>query len=131
MKLAAALTVAIAAGTAVWACSHDAKPAVVEPDPHPPLPPSSGTPIGYLIDDATELALRDDQLTQLKAIDGELQTQLGSIDASSRGSAAPSQPQQGRRRGGRRGGMGGGGGGRRGGNMGNGNGSGSGTGSGG
>ena len=56
-----ALALALAAG-----CGHDAKPAV-QPDDHPPLPP--GTPIGYLIDDATELQLRDDQVAKLKEID--------------------------------------------------------------
>jgi hypothetical protein len=91
-------------------CSHDTKP-VVQPDEHPPLPPSSGTPIGYLVDDATELKLRDDQLTQLKTIDTELSARLDVLDTELRGgSAAPassSTPTTGRRRGGRRGGMGG------------------------
>jgi len=64
-------------------CSHEAKPAV-QPDDHPPLPPASGTPIGYLIDDAGGLKLRDDQLAQLKAIDDELATQLAALDGASR-----------------------------------------------
>jgi hypothetical protein len=96
---------------AVLACSHESKP-TVQPDEHPPLPPASGTPIGYLIDDAGELALRDDQLTQLKAIDSDLSDRLAVLDAQQRGekprsgdAAAPA----GRHRGGRRGGMGGGG----------------------
>jgi hypothetical protein len=97
---------------AALACSHEAKP-TVQPDDHPPLPPASGTPIGYLIDDAGELALRDDQLTQLKAIDSDLSDRLAVLDAQQRGdrprsgdAAAPA----GRHRGGRRGGgMGGGG----------------------
>ena len=102
------LAIAIAAALG---CGHDAKP-VVQPDDHPPLPPASGTPIGYLIDDAAELKLTDDQLTQLKTIDSELATKLDLVDSQHGGArpADPSQPQQGRRRGGgRRGGMGGGG----------------------
>ncbi len=89
-------------------CGHDAKPAV-QPDDHPPLPPASGTPIGYLID-ATELHLRDDQLTQLKDIDTSLAARLDVIDAQLRGPnqspAAGSNPSAGRHRGGRHGGGG-------------------------
>jgi hypothetical protein len=87
----------------------------VQPDDHPPLPPASGTPIGYLIDDASELALRDDQLTKLKAIDDELSDRLAVLDSQQRGvrPRAADPAQSGRRRGGRRGGggMGGAGGG--------------------
>jgi hypothetical protein len=96
---------------AVLGCSHETKP-TVQPDDHPPLPPASGTPIGYLIDDASELSLRDDQLTQLKAIDTDLSDRLAVLDGQSRGGAprsADATGQNGRRRGGRRGGMGGGG----------------------
>ena len=90
---------------AALACSHDAKP-TVQPDDHPPLPPASGTPIGYLIDDASELALRDDQLTKLKAIDDELSDRLAVLDSQQRGDRprAADPAQSGRRRGGRRGG---------------------------
>lgn len=107
----AALGLALAAALA---CSHDARP-TVQPDDHPPLPPASGTPIGYLIDDASELALRDDQLTKLKAIDDELSDRLAVLDSQQRGDRprAADPAQSGRRRGGRRGGggMGGAGGG--------------------
>jgi len=97
-----------------FGCSHDARPAV-QPDDHPPLPPSSGTPIGYLIDDATELRLRDEQVTELKAIDAELSARLDVLDTephSSNPAPAASTPAAGRHRGGhrgggRRGGMGG------------------------
>jgi hypothetical protein len=101
---------------AILGCGHAAGPAV-QPDDHPPLPPSSGTPIGYLVDDATELALRDDQLTQLKTIDAELSARLDVLDTELRSAgptpAASSTPAAGRHRGGhrgggRRGGMGGG-----------------------
>jgi hypothetical protein len=118
-------------------CSHDPKPTVVEPAGPPPLPPASGTPIGYLVDDAGELKLSDEQLTKLKAIDDELAAKLGTLDAQlhTPSAAAGSGPPRGRRRGGGGGGAGGfgggmrGGGGRRGGMRGGSAGSGSGSGS--
>ena len=83
-------------------CSHDPKPAVVEPAGPPPLPPASGTPIGYLVDDAGELKLTDDQLARLKAIDEELAAKLATLDAQLHGpsAAAGSGQSRGRRRGG-------------------------------
>jgi hypothetical protein len=110
---------------------------VVEPAGPAPLPPASGTPIGYLVDDASELKLSDDQLARLKAIDEELAAKLGALDARmhSGGAAAGSGQPRGRRRGGGGGGGGysggggfRGGGGRRGGMRGGGAGSGSGSG---
>jgi hypothetical protein len=120
MKLAVALVL-------VLGCSHEAKP-TVQPDDHPPLPPAAGTPVGYLVD-ASELALRDDQLTKLKAIDVDLSERLDALDGQLRGGGTKPDGAQpsGRRRGGggRRGGFGGGGGRRGGGGAGNGAGSGS------
>jgi hypothetical protein len=82
----------------------------VQPDDHPPLPPAAGTPVGFLID-ATELQLRDDQLTKLREIDTALSERLEALDAQLRGgSSRPADaPSTGRRRGGggRRGGFGG------------------------
>lgn len=62
-------------------CSHEAKPVVV-PDEHPPVPPAS--PIGYLVDDAAELKLRDDQLAQLRQIDDELGAKLATYESELR-----------------------------------------------
>jgi hypothetical protein len=113
--LAVVVAVAAAAGPGLgFGCSHDSKP-VVQPDEHPPLPPASGTPIGYLVDDATELKLRDDQLTQLKVIDEDLAAKLEVLDGKLRGDAAApaaSAGQGGRGRGFRTGGRQGGRGGR-------------------
>jgi hypothetical protein len=89
-------------------CSHDPKPAVVEPAGPAPLPPASGTPIGYLVDDASELKLSDEQLAKLKAIDEELAGKLATLDAQLHGSRAAAG--SGQPRGRRRGGGGGGGG---------------------
>ena len=121
-SLGLAVAIVVAGAPALGAlgpgCSHDAKPAV-EPDEHPPLPPASGTPIGYLVD-ATELKLSDDQLAKLKAIDDDLAGKLAALDGQLRGSSPSQSSNQntGRRRGG--GGMRGGGmrgGGMRGGGM--------------
>ena len=106
----------------VAACSHHDAPAPVEPAGTPPLPPASGTPIGYLIDDATELHLTDDQVTKLRDIDTSLAAELEVIDSQVRQANRPAAPdpsqQQPRRGGGRHGGMGGMGGSMGGGSMG-------------
>jgi hypothetical protein len=101
------------------ACHHDPAPAtpIVDPADKPPLPPASGTPIGFLIDDSTgELKLSDDQVAKLRDIDTQLAAELEKIDAATRAANKPADgdsppPQQGGRHGGRRGGGGMGGGG--------------------
>jgi hypothetical protein len=50
----------------------------------PPLPPSSGTPVGYLVDNASQLQLRDDQLAKLKEIDQSLGAKNAGIDTQLR-----------------------------------------------
>jgi hypothetical protein len=50
----------------------------------PPLPPASGTAVGYLVDSASELKLRDDQLAKLKELDASLAAENGQIDAQLR-----------------------------------------------
>ncbi len=50
----------------------------------PPLPPSSGTPIGYLLDSATDLKLDDNQLTKLRDLDASLAAQDADIDTQLR-----------------------------------------------
>jgi len=103
---------------ALAACGGSSTPAPQEPADKPPLPPASGTPIGYLIDGAGDLHLRDDQLTQLRQIDTSLSGELDVIDTKLRGATAKPEdsagppPQSMGGRGGRRGGMGGGMGGR-------------------
>ena len=112
MRVLRLAVVAAVACAAYGACGHDAKP-VVQPDEHPPLP--AATPIGYLLDDATELQLRDDQVSQLRTLDSDLAAKLDVLDAGAHtASAAPAgpRPQTASRRrgggGGRRGGRGGG-----------------------
>jgi hypothetical protein len=50
----------------------------------PPLPPASGTPVGYLIDNASHLNLREDQITKLQAIDNSLAVRNEGIDTQLR-----------------------------------------------
>ena len=67
---------------AVASCSS--QPKKPEPGELPPLPPASGTAIGYLVDASTELKLRDEQLTKLKDIDASLAARNGEIDTQLR-----------------------------------------------
>jgi hypothetical protein len=83
------LRAALCALLVLAACHHDTDPPPMRPREGelPPLPPSSGTPVGYLIDNAGQLNLHDDQLARLKAIDqslaarnDEIETQLRFIE---------------------------------------------------
>jgi hypothetical protein len=67
-------------------CHHDTDPPPMHPKEGelPPLPPSSGTPVGYLVDNASQLQLRDDQLKQLKEIDKSLAAKDDEIDTQLR-----------------------------------------------
>ena len=74
-------------------CHHDTDPAPLHPKEGdlPPLPPSSGTPVGYLIDNAATLQLRDDQLTKLQEIDKSLSARDDEIDTQLRIIEKPEQ----------------------------------------
>ena len=50
----------------------------------PPLPPASGTAIGYLVDSARQLDLKDEQLKRLKEIDASLAARNDVIDTQLR-----------------------------------------------
>lgn len=79
-----------------------------------PLPPASGTPVGFLIDDRERLALRPDQLDRLRAIDRDLSGRDAVLEASERERARPPDRDETggpREKGGPGGGMGGPGGG--------------------
>ena len=103
MKPRLVMVIVVALGVSgVWGlnlgCSHEAKP-VVQPDEHPPLPPASGTMIGLLVDDASELKLNDDQITKLKAISDQLGAQLATDDAGLRPTVATAPSSEGQQRG--------------------------------
>ncbi len=92
---------AVALLLALVACNREPQPAHPKPGDLPPLPPASGTPIGYLIDSKVDLKLRDDQLKQLQDIDAslaardaEIDTQLRQIDERKQQEEEPPQPGQ-------------------------------------
>jgi hypothetical protein len=95
------------------ACGGSSAPPPHDPADKPPLPPASGTPVGYLVDGASDLHLRDDQVAKLKQIDGTLAGELDEIDTKLRSTspkpAESSPPPQGMGMGGRGGHRGGGG----------------------
>jgi hypothetical protein len=69
---------------ALAACHSDPQPLHPKPGELPPLPPASGTPVGYLIDAAGDLHLRNDQVDKLKEIDASLAAQDAEIDTQLR-----------------------------------------------
>lgn len=74
--------------SAVAACHHEPPVQRVPESDLPPLPPSSGTPVGYLIDASTDLKLSSVQLEHLKSIDTSLAARDSEIDAQLRQLAA-------------------------------------------
>jgi hypothetical protein len=77
-----ALLLALVVGFA-GGCNRQ-KDEVIEPGGPPPLPPASGTAVGYLVDAAADLQLSGEQLEKLKKIDDSLAAQNGSIEAQIR-----------------------------------------------
>lgn len=73
--------------------SSDPKPMKPKEGELPPLPPASGTAIGYLVDSAGQLKLRDDQLEKLKALDTSLAAKNDSIDTQLRTMERPDEAQ--------------------------------------
>jgi hypothetical protein len=71
---------------AIAGCHKDTDPPPLQPKEGelPPLPPSSGTPVGYLVDNASALELRPDQLDKLKDIDKSLSARDDAIDTQLR-----------------------------------------------
>ncbi len=76
---------------ALAACHREAQPTHPKPGDLPPLPPASGTPVGYLIDSAGELKLRDDQLKELKDLDASLAARDAEIDTQLRQIEKPAE----------------------------------------
>jgi hypothetical protein len=88
MRYVLALVLALAA------CGGSNPPPPANPADVPPLPPASGTPIGYLIDNSGELKLNDNQLTQLKDLDASLAAQDADIDVQLRQIEKPEEEEQ-------------------------------------
>jgi hypothetical protein len=79
------------AGLALAGCHHEPKPMTPKEGELPPLPPASGTAVGYLVDNATALKLRPDQLEKLKEIDTSLAARNDSIDTQLRALVKPDE----------------------------------------
>jgi len=80
------------------ACHREPQPSHPQPGDLPPLPPASGTPVGYLLDSAGDLKLRDDQVKELKDIDASLAARDAEIDTQLRAVEKPEEeepPQRG------------------------------------
>ncbi len=60
----------------------------------PPLPPASGTPIGYLLDAANEIKLRPDQLEKIQKLDNALVAENSDIDVQLRQIEKPEPEEQ-------------------------------------
>lgn len=84
-------TFLLAAGLALVGCHREPQPMTPKEGELPPLPPASGTAIGYLIDNATMLKLRSDQLDKLKEIDTSLAARNDSIDTQLRAMVKPDE----------------------------------------
>jgi hypothetical protein len=69
----------------------DPKPMKPKEGELPPLPPASGTAIGYLVDNASQLNLRGDQLDKLKALDSSLAAKNDSLDTQLRAIERPDE----------------------------------------
>lgn len=74
----------LAAALAFAGCHREPKPMTPAEGELPPLPPASGTPVGYLLDSAGRLELRPDQIAQLQTIDARLAVSNESIDTQLR-----------------------------------------------
>ncbi len=79
---------------ALGGCHHDPKPMHVKAGDLPPLPPASGTPIGYLLDDSSELKLNEDQVTKLKDLDASLAARNAEIDTQLRQIERPDEEEE-------------------------------------
>ena len=55
------------------------------------MPPASGTAVGYLVDGAAQLKLRDDQIQKLKEIDASLAARNDGIDTQIRSIERPEE----------------------------------------
>jgi hypothetical protein len=72
-------------------CHREPQPMTPKEGELPPRPPASGTAVGYLVDNASQLQLRDDQLTKLKQIDLSLAARNDSLDTQLRAMERPDE----------------------------------------
>jgi len=72
-------------------CHREPKPITPAEGEQPPLPPASGTPVGYLLDNASQLQLTGDQFDKLKQIDASLSARNDAIDTQLREIETPEE----------------------------------------
>ena len=65
-------------------CHREPKPMTPKEGELPPLPPPSGTPVGYLLDNVSQLKLRDNQIEELRKIDASLSARNDAIETQLR-----------------------------------------------
>lgn len=81
------------------ACHQEPKPIMI-PGEVPPLPPASGTPIGYLLDNAGQLKLQPEQREKLQALDTSLSARNDALDTQIREIEKPEEePEEPRKKG--------------------------------
>lgn len=80
----------LAVGLALGGCHREPK-LVHAGDEMPPLPPASGTPVGYILDSSAQLKLSDEQFTKLKQIDDSLSARNDAIDTQLREIETPEE----------------------------------------
>jgi hypothetical protein len=77
------------------ACRKQYDPEPEHPQEAPPLPAASGTPVGYLVDNAGQLNLREDQLARLQDIDRSLSARDDDIETQIRLIEKPAEDPEG------------------------------------
>jgi hypothetical protein len=88
------ISLAVTCGLVLAACHHETPIAQPNPGERAPLPPASGTPLGYLLDASSDLKLREDQLKQLQDIDASLAARDAEIDTELRQLEKPAEEEQ-------------------------------------
>lgn len=81
----------LAAGLGLAGCHKEPKVMSPSEGELPPLPPASGTAVGYLVDNAGPLKLTEDQLAQLKRIDTSLAARNDTLDTQIRSIERPDE----------------------------------------
>jgi hypothetical protein len=78
---------------AIAGCSRDGRPTtpVAADGEMAPLPPASGTPVGYLLDNSSNLKLTGEQYEKLREIDASLSAKNDAIDTQLREIETPEE----------------------------------------
>jgi hypothetical protein len=84
-------TLLLTVGLVLVGCHREPTPMTPKEGELPPLPPASGTAIGYLVDNATMLKLRPEQLGKLKEIDISLAARNDTLDTQLRALVKPDE----------------------------------------